>query len=495
MPDPYYSDADGLTLLLGDCRSVMAAMPAESVSCVITSPPYFSLRLYPGTESIWGGDPECDHQWGEAIHGGRSDPTYSELSTTSGSMETTIAATRFVSESATCSLCGAWRGQLGLEPMVDCLAWARGEKPCGQCYICHLREVLEGIKRVLRKDGVAWIDIGDSRWAGKGRSGGQSPENADRRRQEGKSLQRAADTLTAPGTTRPSDGYDPIIKPKSLCLIPDRLRLAAQADGWIVRDKIVIKTWMPESARDRCTKSYRELIMLVKGRKYWWDGWAVRMPAADSTMADPRRFSGRHTQRPYLPNYPGGDDSTGQGNFSWYRGSKMFTQDGMRNLGSLWTDLPPANSPIEGHFAVFPVEEPYRCILASTPAEICVKCGKARERIVKVKDREFRRELAHAPNSAPTKVDSSGWEPPCPETIGWTDCQCNAGWIAGLTLDPFIGTGSSAVAARKLGRRCIGIDLSQSYIEGAIKRLTLGDAALKRVAETKRVGNEQGVLL
>ena len=98
---------------------------------------------------------------------------------------------------STCRLCGAWRGAFGLEPTVE-------------MYVQHTVEILREVRRVLRTDGVCFWNVGDS------------------------------------------------MREKQLCLIPDRVRIAAQADGWWVRSKII---WvkpnpMPESVRDRPTDAY-----------------------------------------------------------------------------------------------------------------------------------------------------------------------------------------------------------------------------------------------
>lgn len=115
--------------------------------------------------------------------------------------------------------------------------------------------------------------------------------------------------------------------------------------------------------------------------------------------------------------------------------------------------------------------------------------------MVKVKERNLRREPAFAPRSNATKTDSTGWNPPEPVTVGWTDYGCNAGWEPGLVLDPFVGTGTTLLAAHQLGRRAIGIDASEDYLQQAVRRLTLGDAAVRRQVRTRRMGAEQGGLL
>lgn len=82
-----------------------------------------------------------------------------------------------------------------------------------------------------------------------------------------------------------------------------------------------------------------------------------------------------------------------------------------------------------------------------------------------------KREEAHAPNNEPSKVDSTGWEPPTVVDRGLSDCGCGEGWDKGIVLDPFMGSGTTAKVARDLGRNYIGIELNGEYIKLAQKRL------------------------
>lgn len=169
-----YYEADGVVLLLGDCREVMAQMEPESVSCVVTSPPYWGLRKYECEPSIWGGGPgysDCPHVLaGQAVEGesyaGRQRWQHDGVSRQEtpdawvkvGVLDKrglqmgkeTSPDARGSERGATCSLCGAWHGQLGLEPTVG-------------AYIEHTMEWVREVWRVLRKDGVFWCDLGDSR--------------------------------------------------------------------------------------------------------------------------------------------------------------------------------------------------------------------------------------------------------------------------------------------------------------------------------------------
>ena len=363
-------------------------------------------------------------------------------------------------DTATCSLCGAWRGWLGLEPTVA-------------MYVEHTIEVLRAIRRVLRKDGVCWWDLDDSRWGGGGGNYGSGKSVKGR---EGVHL------------TNVKNRYNPgSLQPKSLCLIPQRVAIAAQEDGWIVRSQIIIPSWMPESARDRPTDAYRVVLMLCRSKRYWYDAAAVRVAQSYQKPADV--FGHNDGQRR--------DDGRA------YEGN---APDGLRNLGNIWS-LPPSSYPA-AHFATFCLEEPELCIKASCPAEVCVKCGKARVRIVNVKkvleDDKARSYMPEGParlgaHRDALRRDGHRHDNPFQETheeAGWTDCGCESPeYEPGLVLDPFVGTGTTCVAAVKLGRRAIGIDASEEYLKQAVTRLTVGDAGVRRIVAAERAGAKQEVLL
>ena len=115
------------------------------------------------------------------------------------------------------------------------------------------------------------------------------------------------------------------------------------------------------------------------------------------------------------------------------------------------------------------------------PRWICKKCGHIRKRIVEkqyIPTRPGRnvgtgksgKEID--PNQSLHTRDISKYRMKIVyKTVGWTDCGCNAGWRPGIVLDPFMGSGTTAVVARKLGCWYIGIELNPEYIEIANKRL------------------------
>ena len=143
------------TLHCGHVVDVLRALPAESVQCVVTSPPYWGLRDYGVPASVWGADPTCSHSWGDAplvsidnidkrrwnhAENGRGEaqPESKRITRKGGT----------VSLGQTCSQCGAWFGALGLEPIPD-------------LFVAHVVEVFEEVKRVLKRDGVLWLNMGD----------------------------------------------------------------------------------------------------------------------------------------------------------------------------------------------------------------------------------------------------------------------------------------------------------------------------------------------
>ena len=160
--------------------------------------------------------------------------------------------------------------QLGLEPTLDC----RGA--CGVCYLCRLVGVFDEVRRVLRDDGSCFVNIGDS-YA----SGGGWRNNEEDNDRNHKSYRNGAPT---------PDG----LKPKDLCLVPERFALRMQEAGWWVRSRIAWckRSAMPESVTDRPTSAWEHLWMFAKSARYFYDAEAVKTPASDSFATDPRHLTG-----------------------------------------------------------------------------------------------------------------------------------------------------------------------------------------------------------
>lgn len=141
-----------------------------------------------------------------------------------------------------------------------------------------------------------------------------------------------------------------------------------------------------------------------------------------------------------------------------------------RNKRSVWKI--PTKPFSEAHFATFPpalIETP---IKAGCPEFICKKCGIAREKMFKSGDfvqTGGKRKKATPGLSKNQKEIAAGYRPK--QETGYTNCGCNAGWTPGIVLDPFMGSGTTAVVAESLNRNWLGIELNSNYIKIAEKRI------------------------
>lgn len=305
-------------ILKGDCREVLRTLAADSVQCVVTSPPYWGLRDYGIPPSIWGGDPDCEHQWGDEI-------------SVNDTNHTTKARWQF------CQHCNAWAGAFGLEPTY-------------QLYVEHSVEVFSEVRRVLRPDGTLWLNLGDSYCSG-GRTTWRSGASANKG-------QDVLNDMPRPG--QPSD-----LKPKDLIGIPWRVAFALQADGWWLRQDVI---WakpnpMPESVTDRCTKAHEYLFLMTKSERYIFDADAIAEPIDTGSTGDYRKRK-PDNRKPFTP---GQVDARGNGHDRGGGGQRTNgTRDAsMRNKRSVWT-VPTAPF-AEAHFATFPPSLIEPCILAGCP--------------------------------------------------------------------------------------------------------------------------------
>ena len=324
-----------IRLLAGDCRGVLATLPADGVQCVVTSPPYYGLRDY-GTAQWDGGDAVCDHKPAvvRTPMARNDDGQAFRNSTRYRDHEADGAFGR------KCGKCGAVRvdRQIGLEPTPD-------------EYLATMVAVFREVRRVLRPDGTCWVNMGDS-YAGNTESNGRSHNvNA------GASGNRA-------GADERKQGIRVGGKPKDLLMMPARLALALQADGWWLRSAI---TWckpspMPESCTDRPTSATEMVYLLTKRAHYFYDAIAIR---EDAVSDHP---SGNGYKRDARLSYA--DDNGARGNEKQWNGI-----GGTRNARNWWV----INSkPFpEAHFATFPPALAERCIKAGTSERGCCSQCKA----------------------------------------------------------------------------------------------------------------------
>lgn len=346
--------------------------------------------------------------------------------------------------------------ELGQEKLHDCQGWATG-KPCGGCFVCHMVEVFREVRRVLRDDGTLWLNLGDS-YANDGKWGGSTG---------GKHV-KGLHGADGPGRGKKQTG----LKPKDLCGIPWRVALALQADGWTLRQEIIWskRSPMPESVRDRCTKSHEHIFLLSKGPKYYWDQMAIAEKAKYGgeqlgICRSQKSRAGAMNREPSGNEKPGADADIAE----------------TRNPRSVWHL---STEPFPGaHFATFPTEIPRRAILAGTSERgCCPHCGAGWVRIV-----EREKLTRERPNELTKRTGEAGTGNHCSNTVagvatrtaGWRQgCDCQkAEPIPATVLDPFGGAGTTGVVALEHGRRAVLCELNPEYVaEHIVPRLDAVEA-------------------
>lgn len=267
-------------------------------------------------------------------------------------------------------------GQIGLEPTPE-------------DYVAELSKVFSEVHRALKPDGVLWLNLGDSYVSNKTGSMGD------------KSTMTGGLSTQAEGGKRPDKtGFG--IPPKNQLLIPHRVALSLQQNGWIVRSTII---WhkpatMPESVKDRPTNDFEYVFLLTKSPTYYYDGDAMREPAGD--WGSRGRSNGKYTSE---------RNASGQSPHRGLHGTSNdvpIKQPLTRNKRTVWSVSPKPFK--DAHFATFPPDLIEPMILAGS------KRG---------------------------------------DTV----------------LDPFMGSGTTAIVARSLGRNFMGCELNSDYVEIAERRL------------------------
>jgi DNA modification methylase len=300
-----------------------------------------------------------------------------------------------------------------------------GQEATPEEYVENLRRVFAEVRRVLRKDGTCWLNLGDSFFGSWGNYSGQNRGNG-KQREIANGSQVPNHAYDGEETMRPpTSGKHPTLKPKDLCMIPARVALALQADGWWLRSDIIWakQNCMPESVTDRPTRSHEYLFLLTKSERYHYDHEAIKEPciydtgAPGTSTADRKaRAAGnkllptaeRNGIRAANPDKQRGHSRRHDGfNDRWDKMEKAEQCSGMRNKRDVWT-VAPANYP-ESHFATFPPDLIKPCILAgSKPGDV--------------------------------------------------------------VLDPFAGSGTTGMVALELGRKALLIELNPDYVKLIEKR-------------------------
>lgn len=480
------------TVWNGDCREAFAALPARSVHCIMTSPPYWGgIRDYGIPPAVWGGDPGCDHEWEDSTV--RDTRKNDDTAGPKQRSNTGAVGHRIEKASDTCRKCGAWRGCYGNEPTVE-------------QYVANTVEIFAVLGHALRDDGAIWWNIGDT-YAASGRGG--NPEESAFRKQ-----------ATNVGSLQPRFKAHGIAAGNK-CLVPFRVALALQDAGWIVRQDVIwrkpspmpesIDGWRWERCRVKVAKSARStydrhvecdpngkphaerdgkafadqserfqecpgcpkcadhggyvlrrgswrpttahefVFQIVKSPEYFCDAAAAL--EATTGNAHPQR---RGVSQPKL----GGTNTD--------FGMRLTDTVEQRNPRSVWSI---SSEAYKGkHFAAFPTMLAWKCIQASTSAGgCCAACGSQYAPVVE-KGRIPTRPGNDTKVNGTDDAEHGNRDPQrhiaVKRTTGYRPtCDCNAGDPVPATVaDPFTGSGTVLQVSINTGRRFVGSEIAEHYL-------------------------------
>ncbi|KMO86091.1 hypothetical protein AB840_10105 [Megasphaera cerevisiae DSM 20462] len=277
-------------------------------------------------------------------------------------------------------------------------------------YINNLVSVFHEVRRVLKDDGTLWLNLGDS-YSGSGKGASNYPQSTGEKQ------------LSNKGSAENPLPICTDMQRKNLLGIPWKVAFALQSDGWILRQDII---WhktnpMPESVRDRCTKSHEYIFLMTKQTKYYFDNDAIKEPISKSTekrvkelnienqLGSNRHPRSSHPMKAVINSRYGGKKYTeNPDKFYRTKSGNMYDYRPLRNKRDVWEIS--AKGFKGAHFATFSEELITPCILAG-----------------------------------------------CPEK--------------GIVLDPFMGSGTTGVAAIHNNRNYVGIELNPEYVEMAEHRI------------------------
>lgn len=283
-------------------------------------------------------------------------------------------------------------------------------------YLEDLVAIFREVWRVLAPDGTCWVNMGDT-YASKAR-GNDAGWESSRLTNPGRQQKASSASLRRTGERHRGKAFG--LREKSLIGMPWRFAIAMMDDGWILRSEVI---WhkanlMPESVRDRPTRAHEQLFLFTKRPRYYYDAASIHEPTSSDTHARTRklRATGNESSMPTKERNgmrpPGVGPKAAAAN-SGVRYNESFSAAvvevlATRNKRTVWTIGTQAFH--GGHFATFPEALVEPCVLAGSR-------------------------------------------------------------IGDVVLDPFVGSGTTAVVARRLHRRAVGIDLNPEYLAMAIERL------------------------
>ena len=219
-------------------------------------------------------------------------------------------------------------------------------------YVSKMVEIFREVKRVLKKEGTLWLNLGDI-YAGSGKGAWDNKE--------------VQKEIYVPDKDSPQCKLKKVpqgLKPKDLIGIPWMVAFALRADGWYLRQDII---WhkpnpMPESVTDRCTKAHEYIFLLSKSKHYYYDHEAIKEPAAYDGRKDTLLKGSPKYEKGVVPGQVE-HSMAAKGHERWKKNERG---EYVRNKRSVWTI--PTKPFKEAHFATFPEKLIEPCILAGCPA-------------------------------------------------------------------------------------------------------------------------------
>jgi len=407
----------------GNALTVLKTFPEKYFHCCVTSPPYYGLRSYQTEPQVWDEKFVCIHEWSKEIiatnsGGGWFDPEKRKNYEHQRLKNPKKEKQNKVSQGCFCKKCRAWKGELGLEPTPE-------------LYLKHLLQIFTEVKRVLRKDGTLFVNLGDK-----------------------------------------TDN-------KGMLQLPHRFSIMMVDElKFILRRNII---WhkpgiMPTSQKDNFSLDYEDVFFFTKSQKYYFE------QPLEEAMYDGRKDTMFKGSKKYdNPNIsPDGAVNTfaKEGHERWMEvnGKKM------RIMRSVWRI--PSEAITENHYATYPQKLVERIIKYACPEEVCNKCEKPKLKTykgasqsafnIRVRDVKKKRIKHSDRRASKEEVDNYKESYGDGRTEEIIVCNCNAGFHPGVVLDPFIGSGTTGIVARKLNRSYVGIDLTYHQLNEDRQNKELG---------------------
>lgn len=425
---------------LGHVLDVLRSWPDGFIDCVFTSPPYWGLRSYGTPPQIWDGDPDCKHEWSETSRHPKMDTRSPEEKAKNGAtVGNNIKTAKHapVDQGRFCLKCEAWLGELGLEPSF-------------RDYIRHLIQIFAEIKRVLKPSGTCFVNLGDSynnnaSQTSRGRAGFGNDKCGNYNR------------------------MDRTIPYKSLINIPHRFAIAMTDElGFCLRNDLIWwkRSAMPYSGVDRWTVDFEDIFFFVKeGVGYYFEQQLERAKSDYKKRNTGNSTKEQNVSVPYArAGNPYGD---------------------MRNARTV-LDINTEGTEME-HYASYPTRLVEKGVTAGCPYAICDKCGQPWKLVYEKTETNYASGSGQSGNLIEGKAqdkndmireDNDIRKGPVVSYAPAKEfrCECDAPTTPGIVLDPFMGTGTTALIAIKLGRRYLGIELQEEYHKGLTERLAIEES-------------------